>query len=131
MSKGYVAFILKNTSRSKLLSLFPPKYDKVIAHHVTYQFGVNKDNVILPEIYDLNVVGYANDENGIEALIVEFNGTTKRLDGGTYHITWSLDHKQGYKPKHSNDLISRFGWEELQHKISINASVEFISFNKG
>ena len=41
---------------------------------------------------------------GIQALVCEVDGTTKRPDGGTYHITWSLDPEK-FAPVDSNELI--------------------------
>jgi hypothetical protein len=41
----------------------------------------------------------------VEALVVELNGSTKRPDGNTYHITWSL--AEGRKPVESNIYVGR------------------------
>ena len=37
-----------------------------------------------------SVVGVADDGAGVQALVVEIGGTTRRPDGSAYHVTWSL-----------------------------------------
>ena len=56
------------------------------------------------------IVGQADDGRGVQAHVVRIGGTTKRPDGSTYHITWSLDRSRGRKPVESNDVIARQGW---------------------
>lgn len=55
----------------------------------------------------IEVVGYADDGRGLEALLVAVDGNTKREDGENYHITLSLDLVLGYKPKDSIKLVSQ------------------------
>ena len=119
---GYQALELSATSRGQLARSFPPRFPEFIGHHVTYAFGVRSD-VPLPEISSVRVVGYAVDEAGLEALVVEVDGATTRPDGKTFHITWSLDRGAGFKPVNSNDLVSR-GWESVQ-PINIDATAKF------
>lgn len=107
---GYVGWKLTEDDREKLLEEFPPRYPDVIAHHVTLKFGVPNDHP-LPEAKKGVVVGLSDDGEGIQALVVEIDGTTDRPDGSTYHVTWSLDKDAGYKPVHSNDLIKLYRWE--------------------
>ena len=72
-----------------LLQRFPPKYENVIADHVTLRVGATA-NTPLPRKPDARIVGRADDGKGLECLVVELDGTTDRPDGSTYHITWSL-----------------------------------------
>lgn len=109
--------MIEEGDRQYLLSLFKPSYPDVIAHHVTERPGVPKDSSP-PEAADVVVIGYAKGE-GIEALVVQVNGTTDRPIGGTYHITWSLDAAAGFKPVDSNRLIKEEGFQPIVLTIPI------------
>jgi hypothetical protein len=87
----------------ELMLSFEPAYSKVIGHHITVQFGVPADTKV-PAPAKIRVKGMVDSGDGIQALVCEVDGTTKRPDGGTYHITWSLEPDK-YAPKDSNDLI--------------------------
>ncbi len=63
------------------------------------------------------VVGRADDESGVEAMVVAIDGTTDRPDGSTYHITWSLG--DGRRARESNDVIRERGWQKLDQPIPI------------
>lgn len=106
---GYEALALTPESRARLLKRFPPKFPKVIAHHVTYRFGVPESVKHPPGINDgptpIEVIGYASDDR-IEAVLVKVNGTSKRPDGKLFHVTLSLDPTKGAKPAMSNDLLA-------------------------
>ena len=81
LGSKYLAFVLDEASRNRLLEKFKPKFEKVICHHITVQFKLT------PEIYqkyeselsqaNLAVVGYACDDS-LECLVVSVNGNTKR-----------------------------------------------------
>ena len=114
MKKSYIAYELSDKDRNHLLSVFPPKYSDVIAHHITYEFGVPEDSDLPQTPKNIQVVGYADDGESIEALVVEVDGKIKRTDGKIYHITWSLDRSKGRKPVHSNDLISKHGYKKVR-----------------
>lgn len=100
----YTAYLLDAQTRQSLLQQFPPKYSKVIAHHITVQYPV-ADDALQPPSAEIKVVGYADSGDGLEALVVSVDGKIQRPDGGTYHITWSLDPIK-YEPKDSNALVS-------------------------
>jgi hypothetical protein len=53
----------------------------------------------------------------VQALVVEIGGSTRRADGGTYHITWSLG--PGREAKESNEVIARMGWRPLSAPIPV------------
>ena len=99
----YTAYVLSEETRDALLERFPPKYEKVIAHHITVEFGVIADTPVPPEA-EIKVVGYANNDEGLEALVVSVDGNQQREDGVYYHITWSLDPDE-FKPVDSGDMI--------------------------
>lgn len=108
--KGYVGWALDPQQRTHLLQTFPTKYARVIAHHVTLRVGVTSD-VPLPQAHEGMIVGVADDQMGVQALVVAIGGTVRRPDGGRYHITWSL--AQGRKPVESNHVIAQQGWDPV------------------
>lgn len=108
--KGYTGFELDKKSRRALLSQFPPQFPDVIAHHITYKFGVSED-AVPNQPKSAEIVGYARDDS-LEAYVVAINGSITRPDGKVYHITWSLDRSRGRKPVQSNNLIAS-GWEKI------------------
>jgi hypothetical protein len=121
------AFVLTQESREKLAKQFPPKFPVWIGHHVTHRFGVpNTPNVPYGEQTHGNfeVIGYAEGD-GIEALVVRVVGRTSRPDGGTYHITWSLDPAKDRRPKDSNALIAKRGWEVVG-PVGFDAAFDYI-----
>ena len=116
LTEMYTAYVLDEQSRDLLLKKFPPKYSKVIAHHVTAEFGVPADTPPPPNAI-IKVYGYADSGDGLETLVVAVNGEKQREDGKYYHITWSLDPDK-YKPVDSGDLI-RYGKYKIVLPISI------------
>lgn len=121
--KGYVGFEIQPQSRSEILKKFPPKFPKVFAHHITYQFGVSA-TATPDQPSKIEVVGYASG-SGIEALVIEVDGKNVRPDGGVFHMTLSLD-PSFRKPKDSNDLLSS-GWDKI-NPFRIDATSKFFAF---
>ena len=107
---------LPEGERTPLIQRFPPKYEKVVADHVTLRVGATADTP-LPRKPDARVVGYADDGRSLECLVVELDGTTDRPDGSTYHITWSLG--AGRKARESNDVLRDKGWKHLDAPIPV------------
>jgi hypothetical protein len=105
----YSAYLLTEASRAEVLSTFPPRFSEVIAHHVTVRFPSTD---LPPPLTSARVVGVSRDER-IECLVVEIDGNKARPDGGTFHLTLSLDRAAGAKPVHSNEVIQRCGWEPV------------------
>ena len=103
---------MDDVQRNKLLTIFPPRYPDVIAHHVTLKANVGPEHP-LPKATDAEIVGEADDGAGVQALVVRIGRTTDRPGGGTYHITWSLDRAKGRKAAQSNDVIAAQGWVQL------------------
>jgi len=102
----YTAFVLTPETREALLEIYPPKYDKVVAEHITVEFGV-PEVAELPEGEWFKVIGEADSTDGLQALVVSVDGAYNRPDGKVYHITWSLDPDK-YKPADSNGLIADY-----------------------
>jgi hypothetical protein len=98
---------LDRDQRVELLQQFPPKFRNVVADHVTLQSSA-ADDAPLPQETEGEIVGRVDDGHGVDAMIVSIGGTTRRPDGSTYHITWSLE--DGRKARESNDVLAREKW---------------------
>jgi hypothetical protein len=108
---------LPGEQRGALLERFPPRYEKVVADHVTLQAGADR-NTPLPREAEAKVVGRADDGDSLECLVVSLDGSTDRPDGSTYHITWSLG--PGRRAKESNDVLRDRGWQAIDAPIEID-----------
>ena len=108
---------LPETERELLLRRFPPKYENVVADHVTLRVGATPDTPLPNEPESATVVGRADDGESLECLVGEGVGTTGRPDGSTYHITWSLG--PGRRARESNDVLRDQGWEFIEAPIPV------------
>lgn len=117
---GSIAFRLTEASRELLLKHFSPKFEVVRCDHVTHIFGVDATAELPPAPESAVVVGYASDA-GLECLVVEINGSSKRPDGLTYHITHSRG--AGRESVESNAVIKEHGWHRLDSFIPIETEV--------
>ena len=102
--------------RAELLVRFPPKYGHTVADHVTLKGDAAAD-AALPGETEGEIVGRADDGQGVQALVVSIGGTTGRPDGGTYHATWSL--APGRDGHESNDVIAKQGWLPLETPVAV------------
>jgi hypothetical protein len=116
--RRFVGWMLDRADRQRLLAMLPPAYRDVVADHVTLAYGVSV-RADLPRERAGEIVGRVDDGNGVEALVVSIGGSTRRPDGGTYHITWSLDRRRGRQAVESNDVLARQGWEPLAAPIRV------------
>lgn len=107
---------LDPAERAGLLRRFPPRYGETVADHVTFEAHLAVD-APLPAERDGEVVGRADDDEGVEALVVRIGGTTDRPDGSTWHITWSLAH--GREAVESNTVIAERGWAPVEPPIPL------------
>ena len=107
---------LPEGERTPLLERFPPKYENVVADHVTLRVGATPATP-LPRKPEARIVGRADDADSLECLVVELDGTTDRPDGSTYHITWSLG--PGRKARESNDVLRDQGWDWIDAPIPV------------
>ncbi|HEY6662676.1 MAG TPA: hypothetical protein VIZ66_07115 [Sphingomicrobium sp.] len=104
---------LPSDELERLLERFPPKYEQVIADHVTLRV----DGGELPPKPNAQIVGRADDGDSLECLVAELDVTTDRPDGSTYHVTWSLG--PGREAVESNDVLRDRGWEPIAAPIPI------------
>jgi hypothetical protein len=107
---------LPRGEREQLLQRFPPRYENVIADHVTLRVGATP-STRLPRTPEARIVGRSDDGTSLECLVVELDGTSDRPDGSTYHITWSLG--PGRKARESNDVLRDQGWQHLAAPIDV------------
>jgi hypothetical protein len=108
---------LPEDERELLLRRFPPKYENVVADHVTLRTGATPQTPLPRKPDDARVIGWADDGQGLECLVVELDGTFDRPDGSTYHITWSLG--AGRRARESNDLLMNSGFHPLDAAIPV------------
>ena len=117
-----VGRLLHPEGREKLLAAIPPAYQRMVARHVALEGGALPD-FPLPGEAEGMVVGVADDGAGVQALVLEIGGTTKRPDGSAYHIPWSLGARR--KAGESNDAIRERGWTATpeRHRIRLGPKV--------
>jgi hypothetical protein len=108
---------LRQVDRELLLRRFPPRYENVVADHVTLRVGAAPETPLPDKPDDSKIVGRADDGRSLECLVVEIDGTTDRPDGSTYHVTWSLG--AGRRARESNDLLRDQSWDHLDVRIPV------------
>jgi hypothetical protein len=111
----YTGWLLDRHERERLLVRFPPRYRRVVAHHVTLKFGDR--TAAPPGEVEAWIVGEADDRVGVQALVVAIDGSPARPDGGAFHITWSL--AEGREARESNDVIAAGGWRGLAEPVPV------------
>ena len=110
-----IGWKLDRGERAALLERFPPRYPDAIADHVTLETAA-EDKPLPPDV-DAEIVGRADDGEGVEAMVVTIDGSTDRPDGSTFHITWSL--ADGRRAKESNDVIRDHGWQRFDRPVPV------------
>lgn len=110
-----IGWLLAQDDRDRLLKRFPPKFEDIIAHHVTLKTDAERDP--LPPPVEAQVVGRTDDGAGVEAMVVSIDGITDRPDGSTYHITWSLG--EGRRARESNEVLRKRGWKAFDEPIPV------------
>ena len=114
--EGVIGWKLDRGERRELLERFPPTYPNVDADHITLRTQAS-DGAQLPQENAAEIIGRADDGRGVEVMVVRVAGTSHRPDGGTYHITWSL--QDGRQARESNDVIAALGWVALDEPVAI------------
>lgn len=105
-----LGWTLDRRERDALLARLPAAYREAVADHVTLRPAASPEDAP-PRAVAARIVGEASDGRGVQAMVIEVDGTTNRPDGSTYHITWSLD--PGRAARESNDVIRRRGWRPV------------------
>ena len=115
----YLGYLLSENSRERLMGMFPPIHPDVIGEHVTHTFGGVNEDTPLPETpKSAQVIGFAENDK-VQCLVVRIDGTVKRPDGKTFHITWSIDRSKGARPVDSNACIEQDGYEKIRGWVDI------------
>lgn len=111
-----IGWKLDRAEREQLLARWPAAYARTIADHVTLRAHVDAASPLPPACTGW-IVGRSDDGRGVEALVVQVEGSTARPGGGTYHITWSLE--EGRKAVESNEVIAKCGWLPLEAPVPV------------
>jgi hypothetical protein len=101
--------------RETLLGRFPPRYERPIADHIT--LATKAESKPLPPPVNGAILGRADDDAGVEAMVVALDGSTDRPDGSTFHITWSLG--PGRRARESNAAIRDRGWARFDEAVPV------------
>lgn len=112
--RSVIGWKLDRGEREQLLERFPPRNDQVAADHVTL---TNAEDKPLPPAVGAEILGRADDGEGVEAMVVAVDGSTDRPDGSTFHITWSL--APGRRARESNDIIRDHGWARFDEPVPV------------
>ena len=110
-----IGWTLDQDERAELLKQYPPRFAKVVAHHVT--LATDAEDRDLPAPVKAAIVGRTDDGHGLEAMVVTIDGDSARPDGSMFHITWSLG--EGRRARESNDVLRERGWQKLGQAIPI------------
>src|SRR3546814_18266607 len=108
MGRSIAGWKIGPEERDRLLARFPPRYERRVADHVTLRFGTDADTP-LPAETEARIVGEADDDAGVHALVVAIGGTIARGDGSHFHITCSLVGVRS--AQESNDVIAASDWQ--------------------
>lgn len=110
-----IGWTLDTSERAELLKRYPPRYEKIVAHHVT--LATDAAQHPLPGPVRAAIVGHADDGLGVEAMVVAIEDEPGRPDGSTFHVTWSLG--DGRRARDSNDVIKSGGWVAFDDAIPV------------
>ena len=133
LNYGYTCFKLLPFTRTLLLEASPPKYGRVLADHVTYEFNVPEsafnhvDDPIRARAVEC--YGYIDTGDGLECYLVTVDGHKMRPDGHLMHITWSVDPAK-YKPFMSNNIIELNDYVPTKVPFKLGALCAFVPHNK-
>jgi hypothetical protein len=111
-----IGWKLDRAERDELLSCFPPRHANAVADHVTLRSRVDSASALPSETVGV-IVGRSDDGAGVEAMVVQVDGSTERPDGGTYHVTWSLAAER--QAVESNEVITQRGWEPMDPPVPV------------
>ncbi len=109
----YLAFVLDEQCRKKLLELFPPQNEVVKCHHITIAYEIKEEDIpYLQQIVDSNMgfdalvwVSAPGVEMFTVLLHMEDELNVSRVDGKYYHITHS--HGQDLESAYSNVILAQ------------------------
>ena len=113
-----IGWKLDRGEREALLMRFPPRYEQAVADHVT--LATDAESRPLPPPVRAEILGRADDDAGVEAMVIALDGSTGRPDGSTFHITWSLGDCR--RARESNDVIRDHGWTRFDEPVPVTVT---------
>lgn len=119
-SKMFASLVLNDTSRSKLLnevSKYIPEGWKVIAHHMTINFGKGLPIQLKGDLGKQKTIKAT--EIGISEMAIAVKVDGYYSDNTIPHVTIAIN-PNGGKPVMSNDITN---WQPLENKIVLNGVV--------
>jgi hypothetical protein len=124
----YSALALTKESRNNVFKIYPPTFSLVKCDHVTVNYPAkDEDAKYHNHSFTVLVVGYKIDRGlGVECLVVQVNGQTRRTDGCLYHLTLSLDSNKKAKAVLSNHVLSDYQYQKLNEPFEIETEFKLI-----
>ena len=113
----YSAVLLDDESRNLLLSTYQsdiPNGWKIIAHHMTIQFGKLMDKTGIP--IQLKVVAIGKNDKAFAVKVEGYHSANK-----IPHITIAINNKTGAKAVDSNYIID---WQSVNNGLTLTGTVE-------
>lgn len=101
----FTGYKLTKESRNKLIEQFPPEFDDLICHHITEKYGVEKTDPAPEQPKKFEVYAHIKAD-GVEGFLVSVDEQKDRADGSKYHITHSIDRKNGKSPVDTNKYVN-------------------------
>ena len=107
---GYIAFVLTEESRKFLLETLPPVHPRVIAHHITLNFGVEQELLGMYPSRGICYLRWHNWDEKAQVGVVTFSPIPGCPDmkcqpnGTLLHVTISI--AEGVKPVYAGVLAS-------------------------
>jgi N12 class adenine-specific DNA methylase len=114
----YRAYLLTPQDREKLMALFPPTHERVIADHLSAQ-ALDAMHLVKEGPAKGEVVGVF-DHHGMQALVVKLNGREKTASGSYFHLSWSTD--AGVRTRNIGPAITEYGFDRLEKPIPLDLS---------
>lgn len=131
----YLAFVLSENARAILLLSFHPRFSKVYAQHVTVEFKLTAEKLeAIKKQFGSRLKVTATGmcrSSVIECVTIRVNGDTRRPDGGTYHLTYSLELPK--RPVDSNELLLAFGGQPqypFDREIVLDGELELVRLHQ-
>lgn len=101
----YLAFVLDEESRQRILDRVQVIHPNVVAHHVTLEYEVSLLGLsMIDERPVVHCIGQAFDDKA-QAILCSVSTKVNRADGKYFHITLSL--ADGVRAVESNNTIQR------------------------
>lgn len=114
----YLAYVLDDESRERLLKRFPSKHEYTHAHHITINPAISDEEALMvsEESITANVMLYLHNEK-ISCVVVKIGGECKRPLGGYYHVTISAE-------KYVSGVVSNHLIAEHEDTLQTLASID-------